>query len=240
MSLWEAPLAPIRFEKDFYQKVKGMKQEMSKKWLRRSLSLLLVVLTFATSSLFVASAHQRYPGIALRWSVKTGGKCYLRIHNNNLKAPYTSSSNFTVAAVTWGNSCPNEIKSIVETSTSDYNINVTCPGATTWSDLVGSTNIHYFLGFCVSLSTDNRKIMNVEDAKACSRKIKYATIYLTPHTENFASNTHIRAVMVHEIGHALCLGHTTGTSPKSIMQSPPPTTWYLPADHDKRDITAWY
>ena len=212
---------------------------MSKKWLRRSLSLLLVVLTFATSSLFVASAHEMYPEAPLRWSVKTGGKCYLRIHNNNLKAPYTSSSNFTVGAVTWGNSCPNEIKSIVETSVSAYNVNVVCPGNSTWVSLTGGLS-GTALGCTIPLTTDNRSIKNGTDAKASSRKIKYATVYLTPHTENFKSNTHIKATMVHELGHALGLGHCDITGVKSIMYSNGQTSWYLPAAHDKNDIAAWY
>lgn len=235
-------MAPIRFEKDFYQKVKGMKQEMSKKWLRRSLSLLLVVLTFATSSLFVSS-HELYydsngidPIVPFRWNIKSSGKVYMTIGSDRtLGSSYTSSDD--VAADAWDIACPEIVTTLV-----NVNPRVTFSQASIsyWKNRYPDS-FDTTLGVCDITTSDGVTVTNESSARRSNGKITSAYIRMTAYPEVFKGNTtYIRSVMVHELGHALGLGHPGVTSTVSVMQAAPPTTWYMPADHDKKDIAAWY
>lgn len=67
---------------------------------------------------------------------------------------------------------------------------------------------------------------------------------ITPYTKNYVNDTQLKATMVHELGHVLCLGHPDTlyniTSVKSIMRSTAVSDFYVPQSHDKNDINSKY
>jgi hypothetical protein len=76
--------------------------------------------------------------------------------------------------------------------------------------------------------------------------ISYAQIYINSYslTHDF-SDTQKIAVLVHELGHVMCLGHSDDiyypTSAKSIMQKLIDTiNFSYPQTHDKNDIASKY
>ena len=80
-------------------------------------------------------------------------------------------------------------------------------------------------------------------AKLSSKLISYAGILFTPQSY-YSNDTHRRMTMVHEIGHALGLGHPNTdyyfTNAASVMRQSTVETYYTPQTHDINDLNSKY
>ena len=104
--------------------------------------------------------------------------------------------------------------------------------------------IRYVLGRADLVSTDNVSIRTLADAERSSGYIKRASIILTPYTSHLSAQQR-RAVMIHEIGHVLGLGHPNTvynpTQTPSIKRSDPLSPLYIiPQPHDVTDLNNFY
>lgn len=95
------------------------------------------------------------------------------------------------------------------------------------------------------VSTDGYTLNSVNSALASSKRIKYAGISFSPYEHRYHNTTEMRRTMVHEIGHALGLGHPNDdfypTSADSVMrQGYSGETYYIPRTHDLNDLSNKY
>lgn len=220
-----------------------MKYKCKPSILTRCLSFFIAVCCLFSVSSYVSAHEIFYDGLIaypVRWSIMKNDKVYWQIYNLGLPTFY--SRNFSTAVYAWKIACPYQVHSAITTNYSSANIVILQPSASSWEAIAGDyPNLG---GYCECLTTDGVFLNDVQDAKNSSRKIKFAKIYLTPHTNLISNDTEAKAIMVHELGHALGLGHAPDIEP-SIMRTPPysPTlgrTSYSPQSHDKTDVANFY
>ena len=222
-----------------------MKYKSKPSILKRCLSFFIAVCCLFSVSTYVSAHEIFYDGLTpypLRWSIVKNGKLYLAIYNLGLPTFYSRC--FSSAVTAWENVCSSKIDTLAVSNYSSANIVMLQLSKSAWKEKVGNDNL---LAYCECLTTDGVFINNLQDAKKSSRKIKFAKIYLTPHTQKFDNSNptqEIKCIMVHELGHALGLGHAPDIEP-SIMRTPPYSPElnrhsYLPQSHDISDIAKFY
>lgn len=189
------------------------------------------------------SAHEMYydngTPIVLKWNFVTNRVANLKMCNYGLTGDY--SSNYTIARAAWPNASARV--SVTETAFSSSNVDLVTASLDYWYNRFPMAEAMVTDGICDLTSTDDVLITSVATAKASSKLIRYAGIFFTPEVSNYDNTTHLRKTMVHEIGHALCLGHPDGTySPTtaaSVMRRYNPG-YYLPQAHDTTDLNNKY
>lgn len=147
---------------------------------------------------------------------------------------------YSTIRVAWPNASARV--SITNTEFSKANVSLATPTVDYWSGRWGS-KAYSVLGVCDASSTDGLQLNSWRNAKASSGLINYAGILMTPYL-NFQNSTHMRLSMVHEIGHALGLGHPNTdyyvTTAASVMRQGTVETYYVPQTHDKNDLSNKY
>ena len=210
-----------------------------------------ITLLISFCSLFLlpssVSAHEMYYDssnnpISLVWHYRSNGDAYLKINGDNLTLSYYSSLYNSVYPL-WDSSSSDV--TIANTSFSNCTVSLASATQTYWKNRF-KDNYEGIAGVTDLVSSDNYNVNSAYTASASSGRIKLASIYLTPYTSNFSSTSHAKAVMVHEIGHALCLGHPNTvyghtTNDSSIMrQTPIYEGYYVPKTHDINDLHSKY
>ncbi len=178
--------------------------------------------------------------IPLVWDEMVSGKAHLKMNADLLSANYAQF--FETVSEIW----PNASSKVSVTRTDFYSAKVAFGTATEaeWKRRFGNA-AKDMQGITDITSTDGILIKDAASAEASSGRIKYAAILLTPYSDSFEHDDHIKATMVHEIGHALGLGHPNyiyyPTEEPSIMRS-----WvdyegyYVPQQHDIDDLDDKY
>lgn len=189
------------------------------------------------------SAHEiHYNGttpIPIKWAFVTNRTANLKINGDSLTSEYAEF--YYEVRNAWSNASGRV--SVTHVDFDSANIDIATASENTWDDRFGFwANETY--GICDMTSTDGYKLNTPANALQSSRQIRYAGILYTPYTSDFKDETHMKKSMVHEIGHALGLGHpNTGpdiTSVASVMNQGSNVTYFTPQTHDINDLNNKY
>lgn len=211
------------------------------------LSLCIIFVSIVSTS---ASAHEMYytkdgafiKTAPLRWMNKntSTGRLKVLIDKDGLKGSWATY--FEDARKAWHSSAaPAEF--ITSTSPNTYMVTTTAeywknrfPDDSSWNEYLGVADLY---------NSNNTLINSYSKASTFNNQIKSANIFLKPNPTN--NTVHIyRAIMVHELGHVLCLGHshladyapaTTSIMNYNFVQA---GTSYLPQTHEVNDVKAMY
>lgn len=178
-----------------------------KKWMK-CIGLVACIVFLSSASV---NAEEIYSPHVLKWNHFSGQEAYLKVNGDGLDSRTKGYLNTIYSR--W-NSSPYVYAEL--TSFSASTVDMTTATQSWWNSNVSDT-FRTVIGITVLTDTNGNVVNSSYMASISSKKIRYAMISFSPYSDPYTSASFTRKAMVHELGHALCLGHvTSGTA--SIMR----------------------
>lgn len=175
--------------------------------------------------------------IHLRWNIKDStGYVLTKVNGDNLGSSYSAMNNqLEQAAANWRNS-----KAKVNCFTASFaNSNVDLCKASTifWNQIEG----HSLVAVTIPTDTNGVQLTNLEEMRASSQKIKYASIYFNPVPNSSITShpTKCLHTIVHEMGHVFGMGHVDPYKETCLM-NPDMNLLVTPSSYDITVMNSFY
>jgi hypothetical protein len=204
------------------------------------ISLIIIFLLNCQISAHEVFANTNGQAAELRWThFYSSSLLLLKTSDDYLNGPL--ADNYSPMRVCWNGSYSPVLTQDVPfaNSTVDY-----CTPTTTWWD---NNNYGSIWAMTYLYDTNNDLVMSYNQALASTGSIHYAAIYVNPYPARLpSSSTTQTKILVHEAGHALCLGHPDRIYYQYLDPSIPSVMrqgalgFCDPQDHEETDLENMY
>ena len=225
---------------------------------KKLLAISLVIISIVSCFSIQASAHEIFQGIPLRMQDKnSSGKPLLHVHYKYMRdsgAPSYYYDSAIAAIDAWDGFANVTDGGCNQLVPSNMNVSFRC-SENVWSNLALSSNT---LAITWIVDTKDLDLVYSENISQTSGIIDFAAIYMNPTGDIFRNGTtdtttiknRIKKTMIHELGHAMGLGHPDregynpiSNSTYSIMRQGFPDkkkTGLVPQPHERTDLNNMY
>jgi hypothetical protein len=208
--------------------------------LKRIVAIAIILITLLTMS-SIAFAHEIYPPYVLSWYYRTStNQAYLKVNQDLLvETPYIQRDDVDFARSRWNsNSGGRVVANLASFSTAT--VCVATPSEPFWISLVGDFYKYQYVAMTQIVNL-NGTYINASNVSYSNPNINFSAIYVSPYNSTWDnySETRVRGILAHELGHSLTIGHCAPAD-AFLMNQYASTQALYPTLHEVNDVNIKY